>query len=138
FKSQRISHRFFLAFTKSYNDILDAAQDLDKMVKTQKSPSDEDEAHQIYFKLFGLMYDEIYAYKEKLLPKETLVDWMTWQMNEYTVGEFKIGGGSYDNGWQRWLTKAKHHEPTPIIKKKFACKDKEGVKNAIERQTAVD
>lgn len=121
-----------MAFTKSYKDILDAAQDLDKRVKTQKSPSDEDEAHQIYFKLFGLMYDEIYAYKEKLLPKETLVDWMTWQMNEYTVGEFKIGGVSYDSGWQRWLTKAKHHEYTPIIKKIFACKDKECVKDAIE------
>jgi hypothetical protein len=39
----------------------------------------------------------------------------------------------YDNGWQWWLTTpAKHHEYTPIIKKIFACKDKECVKDVIE------
>jgi hypothetical protein len=122
----------FLGFTKRYDDILVAAHDLDKRVKTQKSPSDEDDAHEIYRKLFSLMYDEIKVYQEKLLSKEVLVDWMTWQMSEYTSGEFKIGGVSYDDGWQWWLTKAKDHEYTPIVKKIFACKDKECVKDVIE------
>jgi uncharacterized protein DUF4062 len=123
----------FLSFTKRYNDILVAAHDLDKRVKTQKGPSDEGDAHQIYFQLFSLMYDEIHAYQENLLPKKVLVEWMTWQMYEYTGGEFKIGGVSYDNGWQWWLsTPAKHHEYTPIMKKIFACKDKECVKDVIE------
>jgi hypothetical protein len=124
----------FLDFTKSYKDILDAAHDLDKRVETQKSPSDERDAHQIYLKLFSLMCDEIKAYQQKVLSKEDLVEWMTWQMYEYTGGEFKIGGVSYDNGWQRWLTRpaSEHHEYTPIIKKIFGCKDKECVKDVIE------
>ena len=79
------------------------------------------------------MYDEINAYQNNFLDKEVLVEWMTWQMYDYMGGEFKIGGVLYDSGWQSWLaTPAKHHQYTPIMKKIFACKDKECVKDVIE------
>jgi len=129
----------FLNFTKRYHDIRVAAHDLDKRVQTNPSPLDEGDAHQIYFQLFGLIYDEINAYQNNFLDKEVLVGWLTWQMYDYIGGEFKIGGVSYDNGWQWWFTTpAKHHQYTPMLKKIFACKDKECVKDAIERQTAGD
>src|SRR6516162_3685992 len=133
------AHGVFLTFTKRYHEIRVAAHDLDKRVKKEPSPFDEGDAHQIYFQLFGLMYDEINAYQDKFLDKEVLVGWLTWQMYDYTGGEFKIGEVSYDNGWQWWLTTpAKHHQYTPMLKKIFTCKDKECVKDTVERQTAAD
>jgi hypothetical protein len=125
---------FFLNFAKRYHDIRVAAHSLDNRVKTEPSPLDEGDAHQIYFQLFGLMYDEINAYQNNFVEKEVVVEWLAWQMYDYTGGEFKIGGVSYDNGWQWWLTTpAKHHQYTPMLKKIFTCKDKECVKDAIER-----
>jgi hypothetical protein len=124
---------FFLDFTKRYHEIRVAAHALDNSVKTKPSPLDEGDAHQIYFRLFGLIYDEIHAYQNNFLEKKVLVDWLTWQMYDYMNGEFKIGGVSYVDGWQWWLTTpGKHHQNTPILKKIFACKDKECVKDAIE------
>jgi hypothetical protein len=124
---------FFLDFTKRYHEIRVASHDLDNKVKTVPSPLNEGDAYQIYFRLFGLIYDEIHAYQNNFLEKEVLVDWLTWQMYDYKNGEFKIGGVPYDNGWQWWLTTpAKYHENTPIMKQIFACKDKECVKGAIK------
>jgi hypothetical protein len=128
------AHGVFLNFAKRYHDIRVAAHSLDNRVKTEPSPLDEGDAHQIYFQLFGLMYDEINAYQNNFVEKEVVVEWLAWQMYDYTGGEFKIGGVSYDNGWQWWLTTpAKHHQYTPMLKKIFTCKDKECVKDAIER-----
>jgi hypothetical protein len=129
---------FFLNFTKRYQEIRVAAHDLDKKLKTNPGSIDEGDAREIYFQLFGLTYDEINAYRNNFLDKNTLVDWLTWQMYDYMGGEFKIGGVSFDEGWQWWLsTPAKYHEYTPMLKKIFACRDKECVKNVIERQMAV-
>ncbi len=126
---------FFLDFTKRYHEIRVAAHELDnKVEKAKPSPLDEGDAHQIYFRLFGLIYDEIHAYQENFLEKEVIVDWLSWQMYDYMSGEFKIGGVSYVNGWQWWLTTpAKYHQNTPILKKIFACNDRECVKDAIGR-----
>jgi hypothetical protein len=127
-----------LNFTKRYQEIRVAAHDLDKKLKTNPGSIDEGDAREIYFQLFGLTYDEINAYRNNFLDKNTLVDWLTWQMYDYMGGEFKIGGVSFDEGWQWWLsTPAKYHEYTPMLKKIFACRDKECVKNVIERQMAV-
>jgi len=123
---------FFLDFTKRYHEIRQRAHDLDDRVKTNASPLDEGDANQIYFQLFGLIYDEIHAYQNNFLDEKVFLNWMTWQMYEYSGGEFKIGGVSYDNGWQSWLTTpAKHHEYTPIMAKIFVCDKKECVKDTI-------
>jgi hypothetical protein len=58
---------FFLNFAKRYHDIRVAAHSLDNRVKTEPSPLDEGDAHQIYFQLFGLMYDEINAYQNNFV-----------------------------------------------------------------------
>src|SRR5262249_56486227 len=83
----------FLNFTKRYHDIRVAAHDLDKRVQTNPSPLDEGDAHQIYFQLFGLIYDEINAYQNNFLDKEVLVGWLTWQIYDYIGGEIKFSGG---------------------------------------------
>jgi hypothetical protein len=81
----------------------------------------------------GLMYDEMHAYQNNFLDQKVLVDWMTWQMYEHGGGEFTIGAVSYDDKWQWWLTTpAQYHEYSVVMKKIFACKDKECVRDAIE------
>jgi hypothetical protein len=53
-----------------------------------------------------------------------------WVFFALAGAEFKIGG-VYDDGWKWWVTTpSKHHEFTPI-KKIFACKDKDCVKDVI-------
>src|SRR5215471_14627311 len=67
---------FFLDFTKRYHQIRIDAHELDNRVKAKQNPEDEGDARQIYFRLFGLMYDEVHAYQEGFLAKSVLVDWM--------------------------------------------------------------
>ena len=124
---------FFLDFTKRYHAIRTDAHDLDKKVRKEPTSFNQSDAHQIYFQLFGLMYDEIYAYQNNILDKEVLIEWMSWQMYDYSGREFTIGGVSYDNGWQSWLaTPAKQDQYTPIMKEIFACENKECIRGAIE------
>jgi hypothetical protein len=125
---------FFLDFTKRYHQIRVDAHDLDNRVKTKPGPEgiDQGDAYQIYFRLFGLMYDEIHAYHDGFLAENVVIDWMTWQMYDHTNG-LKIGGVSYENGWQWWLTTpGQHHSDTPMLKAIFSCHDRDCVKRAIE------
>jgi hypothetical protein len=123
---------FLLDFTKRYHAIRAKAHKLDNKVKMAPSPLDEGDAHQIYFQLFGLMYDEISAYQNNFLDKRVLVEWMTWQMYEFRGGKFKIGGVSYQDGWKEWLaTPAQHHKSTLIVQKIFECSNDECVRHAL-------
>ena len=93
---------------------------------------DEGDAHQIYFQLFGLMYDEFNAYQRNLLDEEAFVDWMVWQMYEFKDGKFEIGKVSYQDGWKEWLaTPARYHKYTPMMQQIFASSDRESVRRAI-------
>jgi hypothetical protein len=124
---------FFLDFTKRYHQIRTDAHNLDNRVKAEPHPEDEGDARQIYFRLFGLMYDEVNAYQNGFLAKSVLIDWMTWQMYDHMDTDFKIGGMSYDNGWRWWLTTpGRHHSYTPMLEAIFACKNQDCVKGAIE------
>ena len=83
------------------------------------------------------MYDEIHAYQDGFLAKSVLIDWMTWQMYDHMDTEFKIGGMSYDKGWQWWLTTPGKHSPdTPMLTAIFECKSRVCVKSAIESHTS--
>src|SRR5262249_10070348 len=91
---------FFIDFTKRYQGILGDAHKLSKEI-TNKHPADanyqpsaaeEDDAQQIYFQLFGLIYDEYTAYRNNFLDQETITNWLTWQWHDFTDKKFKIGG----------------------------------------------
>jgi hypothetical protein len=61
------THGFFLNFTTRYHQIRVDAHALDKKMKhppATPNPEtvDESDVHEIYFRLFGLIYDEIHAY----------------------------------------------------------------------------
>src|ERR1700745_435560 len=117
---------FFLTFTKRYHDVRGDAHKLSNKVKTDPGPLDEGDAHQIYFQLFGLMYDEFNAYQRNLLDEEAFVDWMVWQMYEFKDGKFEIGKVSYQDGWKEWLaTPARYHKYTPMMQQIFASSDRE-------------
>jgi hypothetical protein len=91
-------------------------------------------AHEIYFRLFGLIYDEIRAYDDGFVTEDVFVGWITWQMYDHMNGEFKIGGVSYDEGWRWWLTTPGQYSPyTDMLKEIFkCCKERACVKDIIE------
>ena len=129
----------FLNFTTRYHQIRVDAHALDKKMRhppamPNPETADESDAHEIYFRLFGLIYDEIHSYRDGFLAEDALVDWMTWQMYDHRDGQFKIGGLSYDEGWRWWLTTpGKHSRYTPMLREIFACcKGGQCVKDAIE------
>jgi hypothetical protein len=126
---------FFLDFTKRYHQIRVDAHDLNNRIKTKPGSEgiDEGDAHQIYFRLFGLMYDEVHAYHDGFLAEDVLVDWMTWQMYDHMNGDFKIGAVSYESGWEWWLTTpGKYHTYTPMLTDIFKCDNRDCVKRAID------
>jgi hypothetical protein len=127
---------FFLNFTTRYHGIRVDAHALHNSIIEDKRSSllAEGDAHQIYFRLFGLIYDEIQAYHDGFLAKDVLVEWITWQMYDRTEGKFEIGGVSYEDGWQWWLTTPGKHSPyTPMLEDIFArCKERKCVQRDIE------
>jgi hypothetical protein len=131
---------FFMNFTKKYQDILFNAHRKSNEIATkhladasyQLSRADEGDAHQIYFQLFGLIYDEYTAYQNNFLDDETITNWLTWQMHDFNDKKFNIGGVLYEDAWKEWLTgPARDHSLTQVINKIFECRDRECVTRVI-------
>jgi hypothetical protein len=132
---------FFLEFTKRYLGIVDKAHKLNKEIankhatdtKYQPSFIEEGTAREIYFELFGLIYDEYYAYQSCFLDQKTIVNWLTWQMHDLHDNS-KIGGMLYEDAWKEWLrSPARDHSITPVIKAIFDRRDRECVKRIIRQ-----
>jgi hypothetical protein len=132
---------FFMNFTKRYLGILADAHKLSNEIANkhlgevsyQPSRGEEGDAHQIYFQLFGLMYDEYYAYRNKFLDQETITNWLTWQMHDFSDKKFKIGGVLYADAWKEWLTgPARDHSLTQVINKILECQNRECVMRVIK------
>jgi hypothetical protein len=131
----------FLGFTQRYHNILAAKHELDReitrirLVRPYYRPDDlqEADAHQIYFQLFGLIYDEFYAYQHNFLEAEVLVDWMTWQMHDAQGKTFEIGGVSYIDGWKAWsgIPAVQLHLATPFMGEIQNCSDQECVRRVV-------
>jgi hypothetical protein len=110
---------FFVDFTKRYHVIRVEGHKLDNNIKVrrQNDPKysltdiEKSDAHQIYFQLFGLIYDEFYAYRGNFLDPEIFVDWMAWHVVDTASGK-EIGGVSYSEGWQTWYA----HPMVPLQK----------------------
>jgi len=130
---------FFVDFTKKYQTVLAEAHELNNRIKKKRQadrtyqPDDIDigDAHQIYFQLFGLVYDEYAAYKKSFLDQDTIIDWMTWQMKLFNYNTFEIGGVRYTEGWVEWLKGAQDHSITPVVTRIFACQDRACVARII-------
>ena len=130
---------FFLDFTKRYHNIIAEKHKLDRKIKTvrqdqpqyQPNKLEQADAHQIYFQLFGLIYDEFYAFRHNFLDPEALVHWMTWQMHD--AYDFEIGGVSYTNGWEMWfaIPAVKPHQATPFMIEVRKCKDEGCVRRVV-------
>jgi hypothetical protein len=132
---------FFIDFTKRYQAILADAHKLSNEIAKkhttdesyQPSPAEEGDARQIYFQLFGLIYDEYAAYRNRFLDQETIIDWLTWQMHDFNDKKFKIGGVLYADAWKEWLGgPARDHSLTQVISTIFECRDRECVTRKIK------
>jgi hypothetical protein len=133
---------FFLDFTKRYQVISDKAQKLNKEIankhptdsKYQLSSIEESDARQIYFELFGLIYDEYTAHQADFLDEKAIVNWLTWQIHDLHDKKFTIGGVLYEDAWNEWLNgPARDHSLTPVIKAIFDCRDRKCVKRTISQ-----
>jgi hypothetical protein len=106
---------FVVGFTQRYHDILgdkfkvNLRYDRRRAGNNAQVPSEtlnieKKEAQELYRRLFGLMFDEFFAYQRHLLDQEVFAEWMKWRMDDYNGGanyEFKICDMTYREGWNR-------------------------------------
>jgi hypothetical protein len=106
---------FFLKFTERFHNImlskhkleLSLAEVDDHGAKKTKDEIAEKEASELYRQIFGLMFDEFFAYRRGLLDRRAFVEWMRWRNYEYKNDaqnnpNFKIGSISYQTAWDTY------------------------------------
>lgn len=99
----------FLDFTKRYHAIRVEMHKLDTSFNRKRQlhsghrpdPFEQGDAHQIYFQLFGLVYDEYFAFQAGFLDEKIFADWITWQMCEAKEDK-EIGGVPFRDAWKTW------------------------------------
>jgi hypothetical protein len=82
---------------------------------TRIDPGTELKAYELYRQLFGLMFDEFFAYKGGFLAQDALVEWMRWRTYAYrnaNGAQFEIGPVSYADAWDR-------HARSPVVQSEF-------------------
>ena len=102
---------FVLGFTQRYHSIMNEKHKLNReyvRVREGGPPTaqvfviEAMDAKELYRQLFGLMFDEFFAYQRHLLDQAVFSEWMKWRMDDYNGGgnyEFKICDMSYNDGW---------------------------------------
>jgi hypothetical protein len=106
---------FFLRFTERFHNIMLSKHNLelrlaevdDHGVKKIKDETAKKEASELYRQLFGLMFDEFFAYRRGLLDRSAFVEWMRWRNYEckndaQNNPNFQIGPTSYQTGWDTY------------------------------------
>jgi hypothetical protein len=98
------SKEFVFQFTQRYHDILGTKHRLNYPAQGER-PVTADDARELYRRLFGLMYDEWYAYQHGFLDPGIFTEWMKWRRDDYRGGagyNFSVAGKSYAHAWDHW------------------------------------
>ncbi len=84
---------FVLGFTKQYHDILAEKHKFNQnYIRTRSAGPpprldaelQENDARELYRRLFGLMFDEFFAYQRGLLDQEIFAEWMKWRIDDFS------------------------------------------------------
>lgn len=125
---------FFLSFTSRFHEVLanfhalerEISEDPLKNLTPREGESDlkakiwHNQAHELYRQLFGLMFDEFYAYHHNFIEREIFIEWMKWwhfyangdSNSEYT---FAVAGVTYLEAWNRWVKHPAHKQQHQFI-----------------------
>jgi hypothetical protein len=103
---------FFLRFTERFHNVLQAKHQLElknaELLKTNTLNQDivKKETSELYRQLFGLMFDEFFAYRKGFLDRDAFAEWMRWRhfdhANSSSGANFAIDGTSYASGWKTY------------------------------------
>jgi hypothetical protein len=114
---------FFLRFTERFHNILQAKHQLELKSEESLKAGKLDlvivkkETGELYRQLFGLMFDEFFAYRKGFLDRDAFAEWMRWRHFDHAVTSsepnFAIGKTSYKDGW---TTYCKVHSAHPEFK----------------------
>jgi hypothetical protein len=118
---------FFLKFTERFHNILQSKHkfelSLEEKDATAQLPKISDatarkEARELYRQLFGLMFDEFFAYQRGFLARSAFIEWMRWRNYEYKDdaqghANFAIGPVPYKTGWAE-------HSASPVVRSEFS------------------
>ena len=114
---------FFLRFTERFHNILQAKHQLELKNEESLKAGKLDlvivkkETGELYRQLFGLMFDEFFAYRKGFLDRDAFAEWMRWRHFDHAVTSsepnFAIGKTSYKDGW---TTYCKVHSAHPEFK----------------------
>jgi hypothetical protein len=130
---------FFLEFTKRYQSIYTEKRNLDRNVQIarqnvstyQPNAVEEGDANLLFYQLFGLIYDEFYAYQHNFLEPEVFVQWMRRQWHDAKNTQFE--GVPYRDGLDTWLrmSAVQSHPTTRKVEEIFKCATEDCVRDVV-------
>jgi hypothetical protein len=133
---------FFLRFTERFHNILQAKHQLE--LKKKGSPDTakldlatvEKETRELYRQLFGLMFDEFFAYRKGFLDRDAFAEWMRWRHFEHagtsSGPNFAIANTSYESGWKAYCDgHSAHPEFKAFLDRVHAAKDPDEVSRLV-------
>jgi hypothetical protein len=98
------SKEFVFQFTQRYHDILGAKHRLNYPDKGERTATAND-AQELYRRLFGLIYDEWWAYQHRFLAPGIFTEWMKWRRDDYQGDagyQVVVANLSYKDAWDTW------------------------------------
>lgn len=96
------SKEFVFQFTQRYHDVLGTKHRLNHPQPNERVTTED--AYEMYRRLFGLVFDEFYAYQHGFLDAGIFTEWMKWRRDDYQGDKyrFEVCGVTYREGWELW------------------------------------